>query len=815
MKAVIMAGGKGTRLRPLTSNTPKPMVPLLDRPVMEYTIELLKQHGITEIAVTVQYLPEMIRSYFGDGSDFGVQLHYFEEDSPLGTAGSVKNAEEFLDETFIVISGDALTDFNLTQAIEYHRHKGSIGTLILTHVDSPLEFGVVMTDDDGQIIRFLEKPSWGEVFSDTVNTGIYILETDVFNYFESGQVFDFSQDLFPLLMAQNQPLYAYVADGYWSDIGNLTQYRETQFDMLDRKVDIAMPGMEIAPGIWTGEHVKIDQDVILQSPCFIGSDCILEPHVTLEPYTIIGEGSILGRHTALERAVLWRNNLIALGAEVRGATLCQNVIVQSGAIVHEEAIVGDSCQIGTKSIVQPGVKIFPNKIIDHHTTVKHSFIRGDRLSKNLFGQSGVNGTCNVDLTTNFANRLALAYGTTIPAGKVVGVSHDSSPFAALIANVFLSGMHASGIHTYHFGSMTSSVSRHAVHHSDCAGGIHIRSLTEGGDNQFVIEFLDDAGLPLSKGAERKIENAYVQEDSRLIRPSKVGRARTAPNVRLQYREHLLSLIENRAIESQGYTVVLEYDYRNLQQIIPELLEILGCKVIQLNRVTSSPDELASWVTSSKADFGIRLDANGQHIDVVTEQGEVISESLLSILQIMIQLNHNNQPELHVPVNISHSAEILAAQMGRLVIRTKADSRSIMEGCQNQGFHIYSDGLYTLVHLMQLMADKNLRLSQLVDSIPDFTLLKEKVECPWADKGKVMRFLMEETKGKQVELIDGIKIFHDEGWTLILPDSEEPMFQVFANAGNHQTAKKLAMTYAQKIQDYRQRVLARPVSVAVQ
>ncbi|MBR2569473.1 MAG: nucleotidyltransferase family protein, partial [Paenibacillus sp.] len=238
MKAVIMAGGKGTRLRPLTLNTPKPMVPLLNRPCMEYIIELLKRHDIHQIAVTVQYLPEVIRNHFGDGSAYGVELYYAEEDTPLGTAGSIKNAAEFLDETFIVISGDALTDFNLRQAIDYHKDKDALATMVLTQVDSPLEYGVVMTDESGRVTRFLEKPSWSEVFSDTVNTGIYVLEPEILDWIPANCSYDFSLNLFPELLSNNKALYGYVAEGYWSDIGNLQQYRKSQFDMLDGHVHV-------------------------------------------------------------------------------------------------------------------------------------------------------------------------------------------------------------------------------------------------------------------------------------------------------------------------------------------------------------------------------------------------------------------------------------------------------------------------------------------------------------------------------------------------------------------------------------------------
>lgn len=236
MKAVIMAGGKGTRLRPLTCHLPKPMVPLIGKPCMAYTIDLLKKHGIYDIAITMQYKPEMIRDYFGDGRTFGVNMHYFQETTPLGTAGSVKNAQPFLDDTFIVISGDALTDVDLRQALNFHKQKGAKATLVLTRVSHPLEYGVVMTDDEGRIVKFLEKPSWGEVFSDTVNTGIYILEPELLERVPHGLTFDFSQQLFPALLEDDDALFGYISSGYWSDIGNLQQYRQTQFDMLDGKV---------------------------------------------------------------------------------------------------------------------------------------------------------------------------------------------------------------------------------------------------------------------------------------------------------------------------------------------------------------------------------------------------------------------------------------------------------------------------------------------------------------------------------------------------------------------------------------------------
>src|SRR5919198_6264623 len=221
-----MAGGEGTRLRPLTSNQAKPMVPIVGKPCMEHILELLLSHGFTDVVVTVAFLPQAIRSYFGDGANLGLNIEYSVEESPLGTAGSVRLASGRLDDTFLVISGDALCDIDLGRIVEFHREQNAAVTIGLKSVENPLEFGIVVTDEDGRVERFLEKPSWGQVFSDTINTGIYVLEPEVLRHVPRDRPYDFSKELFPLLLEMGRPLYGYVLDGYWQDIGNLDQYRQ-------------------------------------------------------------------------------------------------------------------------------------------------------------------------------------------------------------------------------------------------------------------------------------------------------------------------------------------------------------------------------------------------------------------------------------------------------------------------------------------------------------------------------------------------------------------------------------------------------------
>ncbi|WP_438444489.1 sugar phosphate nucleotidyltransferase [Gorillibacterium sp. sgz5001074] len=805
MKAVIMAGGKGTRLRPLTCNVPKPMVPLLDKPVMEYAIELLKRHGITEIAVTVQHLPEVIRRYFGDGSEFGVRLHYFEEEAPLGTAGSVKNAEEFLDETFLVLSGDALTDYDLGAAVRFHKTKRATATLVLARVDVPLEFGVVMTDPKDRVVRFLEKPGWGEVFSDTVNTGIYILEPEVLRCFDRGMEFDFSKELFPMLLMMDRPMYGYRAEGYWSDIGNLAQYRQTQIDMLDGKVKVAIRGREVAPKVWVGEGVQAGRSAVLSGPAFVGRDCVLDDGVRIGAYSVIGAGSMLMREAIVERSVLWGQTVLEAHAEAKGAVLGRQSVVGAGALVEEGAVVGDNSRIGGKSIIRDGAKIWPGKTVDQSCQLNQSLIWGETGRRSLFGHWGVRGSCHGEITVGFAAKLAQAFSMILVPGRTVGIGHDGSPYAAMLADALGAGLHASGMYTHDFGAATSAVTRHAVYSGEYSAGIQVRAWA-GESDMYLFELLDGNGLLLEGGLARKVEQAYMQEESRRVRPEQTGCRTAAPDVNLLYREHLLGMVDAEAIRSMGCTVVIRCGYRSHRGVIPELLESLGCRVVQIADPEGSRESLARIVQLTGADLGVSLDTNGQLKDLIDEKGTPVDEELLGVLQILLQLQEQDGA-VYVPVHLPGIVERLGEAYNREVIRTKADVRSVMKGCEREGFHIRFDGIYMLVRLMEFRAREGCGLSRLTSLVPSFALSKRKVDCPWQDKGKVMRFLMEETRDARVELIDGIKVYHEEGWTLILPDSDEPVFRVVADAGTASQAEALAGVYARKIEDFRRRTTA--------
>ncbi|WP_231701846.1 sugar phosphate nucleotidyltransferase [Crassaminicella thermophila] len=511
MKAVIMAGGTGTRLRPLTCDIPKPMVPILNKPVMEYSIELLKRYGIKDIAVTMAYLPSVITDYFEDGREWGVNLNYFIEDVPLGTGGSVKNADSFLNDTFIVISGDALTDLNLQKAIDYHRKKKSKATLVLKKEAVPLEYGVIITDDDGKIIRFLEKPSWGEVFSDTVNTGIYILEPEVLDYYKKGENFDFSKDLFPRLLKDEIPMYGYITNDYWNDIGDLDSYMKTQFDLLDGKVDFLVNCNQIKEGIWVDEGTKLGENVNLKAPVYIGKNCIINNSVNIAPYTIIGENCEIGGKSVLKRSILWKNIRIGKDTHLSGTTICSNTHIKNKVNIYEHTAIGSGSILSDGVVVKPNIKIWPEKRIGEEMIVNENLVWGTKRSKTIFGYKDISGDINIDITPEFASRLGSAYASSFKDEATLVVSSDKSNACDLIKNSFISGILSTGASVIHIKGATMSMNRFAVRHYNANGGIHI-GIDPFKKNQAHIEFVDKNGANIDRNTERKIENLLNRDD---------------------------------------------------------------------------------------------------------------------------------------------------------------------------------------------------------------------------------------------------------------------------------------------------------------
>ena len=371
MKAVIMAGGKGTRLRPLTSNQPKPMISIANKPCMEHIVNLLKRHGFEEIVTTLGFMPEVIEDYFGDGSAWDVKMEHSVEEEPAGTAGSVKLAEDKLTERFIVVSGDALTDADLSKAVEFHEKNGAEATLVLQEVDDPSEFGIVVVDDEGKVERFLEKPDPEEVFSYTANTGIYVLEPGILEEIPADEEYDFADDLFPKLLDEGRPVYGYVTEKpYWEDIGNIDQYLDAQRAVLGGEVKgIEIPGSEVTvDGVFVGRDTKVVEEQ-LKAPAVIGDNAEISAGAQVGPYTVLGPNVSVESGAKVVGSTVAEGATIGENAELDGALVGRSCKVGANAHLMKVSALGDNVEVGEGATVEAGVAVFPDKTVEKEATV--------------------------------------------------------------------------------------------------------------------------------------------------------------------------------------------------------------------------------------------------------------------------------------------------------------------------------------------------------------------------------------------------------------------------------------------------------------
>lgn len=339
---MILAAGVGSRLDPLTRNLPKPLVPIVNRPVMEHIVVLLAKHGFQEIMVNLHYLGDQIESFFGDGRHLGVNIHYSYEDQLWGDAGSVKRVEDFFkDETFIVVGGDDLADIDLTRLVRTHRDKKALATIALSLVDDPSEYGIVLMNEEGRITRFMEKPKGEVIFSNTANTGVYVFEPEVFELIPRNTFYLFGKQFFPQMLEQRRPLYGHLTASYWKDVGNLAVYQQTHYDALAGRVAINFPMKEVRKYVWIGDNVEIDPSAEIGYPVAIGNDCRIESGAKVLENTIIGNGCAVERGAVVKESILWE-----------GAVVMRDTWL-------ERCVVGKNCHVKTNAAVFDGVIVNP------------------------------------------------------------------------------------------------------------------------------------------------------------------------------------------------------------------------------------------------------------------------------------------------------------------------------------------------------------------------------------------------------------------------------------------------------------------------
>jgi mannose-1-phosphate guanylyltransferase/phosphomannomutase len=832
MKGVIMAGGFGTRLKPLTIHRPKPMVPVANRPMMEHIVELLKRYGITDLISILYFQPEQITSHFGDGRGFGVSMQYVTADADYGTAGAVRNAAELIgDDRFLVISGDVLTDFDLGAAIREHDQRRAEATIALTAVENPLAYGIVIIDEStGRIERFLEKPTWGQVFSDTINTGIYILEHRALMRVPDKTNCDFSKDLFPSMLRDGAALFGHVAEGYWRDVGNIDEYRRANEDALSGTVKLVLRGQQRSEGegtVW-GEHgAAVGREGRVIGTVVIGRSSSIGTGVSLEN-VVIGANCEIGEGAELRDAVLWEGCRVGKGARIYETVCASRVRVGEGSLVREKCILSDGAEVGDFAVVGPNVKIWPGKVVEERAVLAHSLIWGEAWERSLFNNARVSGIPNFELTPEIGSRLGGAYGSMLGLGAYVVASRDSDRASRMIARALLAGFMSAGVNVEDLQEMPIPVLRHVVHHGREVGGIHVRRSPF--DSKVVdILFIDSDGRDLPPGKTQSIERLFSREDFSRAGPEGTGDLYFPMRVVESYVEHFLTEVARDLIASRKFSLVVDFAYGSTVEVLPKLLGALDIEMVSLDayaapgRLTRSDEEfregqrrLGGIVRSVNAQAGLWIDPGGEVVYLVDNLGRSLNGEQAQALIVRLALEHLGVQRVAIPVTSPVATVKAITDAGAELIWTKTEHHAMMASATDadlvagtRGEFIFSrflpayDGMFASVRLLEALARADVPLGELADALPPIHVIQSRIACPWGRRGGVMRRLMEATEGDQRDLVDGVKVWKTGAeWVLMIPHSHRPYFVLTVEASNPESAQALLGHYGRLVEKWR-------------
>lgn len=829
MIPVVMAGGFGTRIRPLSANRPKPMLPVVNVPILERVLLHLAQHDMREAILLVYHDPAKIRDAFEEGGRLGMKLHYYQADQDYGTAGAVAHgADQVRSDRYLVVSGDVLCDFDLSATVAFHEKNRAAATIGLTHVPNPLQFGIVIIDGEGRVRRFLEKPTWGEVFSDTVNTGVYVLEASVLEQVPRHEAMDFSRELFPRLLASGAPLYGHVLDGYWRDIGDPESYLAAHADFFHGTLRIVPPGELRQIGgkpIWIEGDCEIDPSAEIRGTVVLGADCRIGAGVRLED-VVIGPGTIVGSGAEIRRTVVWDTARIGERARVEGSALGSRVVVGADSVVETGSVIADDTELGGEVRVKENVKIWPGKVVEDHAVVHSNLVYAQRWRTSAFDEGAVTGLTNLELTPEVAARLGAAYGTLLQPGSTVLTVRDAHPASRMLRRAFIGGVGSTGVHVVDLGMLPIPVMRHKLESFGEVGGVSfqqvqlVRGMTS-------IRFFDEYGLDISTSFAKSVERVFLREEFRRAQHQEIGVIFELPRIVDFYAESYLKSLNGRAVRERRFRLVVDYAHSASVAVLPRLLADLDCDVVTLNahtegvheamlaeEIARSQQRLGAIVTSLEADLGVWMFPGGERLAFVDRRGRVWSGMELVALVVAAVIAADLPGEVALPVYAPSTFRQALAAAGHRVRDTLSAPRALTEASRRRdaifasagegdlifpALHHAPDALFALGRLLELLTLSKGTVDDLAEQAPAAAVARASLPCPMERKGGVMRKFAEQVQDREASFLEGIRVPLDGGWVLLRPDRVAPQFHIHAEASTREEATTIVEQYRQLVE----------------
>ena len=600
----------------------------------------------------------------------------------------------------MVISGDVLTDIDLTSVISFHEKNQALATIALSAVENPLEFGIVITREDGTIERFLEKPGWGQVFSDTINTGIYVLEPEIFDRIPEGQAVDFSSEVFPEVLEAGEPLYGYVADGYWEDVGTTAAYLKAHEDILDGKVEVDVAGFELRPGIWVGKGSSIDPSVRIDSPAFIGENCTIDRDVVVGAYSTIGANTQVAERAELQRSVIGENSYLGPATRVEGAVLGRSCDLRTGARVEPGAVVGEGCLVGAHAELRSDVKVYPYKVVEAGAQVNASIVWESGGARTLFGPEGVQGIANVDISPELAVRLAKAWASGFEKGSYITASRDTSRIARVLKRALMVGCNSVGVNVNDLELATVPVTQHHVRMRGNRAGMTVR-LSPDDSQSVVIRFFDQRGIDLSESDQRRVERMYHREEFRRVTAGEIGDIDFSPRTIELYTADVVEAFGLRPDAGREVKFVLDLSYGAASFVMPNLLSKVGADVLSINPYAQTPgmisvdrivseERVADAVRGSGADLGAVIDAGGERLTLIDGSGHVLSDDEAVMVFIELLAGAGQAERVALPVTASDRTRQLCEERGIALTLTPLSPSGLLGTSASGGVSFASD-----------------------------------------------------------------------------------------------------------------------------
>ncbi len=821
MKAIVMAGGEGTRLRPLTCGVPKPMVTLLDKPILEYTVELLARHGIRDMAFTLMYKPSVIIDYFKDYADANIE--YFIEDEPLGTAGSVKNASGFVtgspkseafrgdvtgsqksevfrgdvmgspkseafrgddSGTFIIISGDALCDIDLTDALRYHRNSGAAATIVLKKMGSPLDYGVVISGGDGSVERFVEKPGWEDVFSDTINTGLYILEQEVLDLIPEARQFDFAKDLFPLMLEREIPMVGYLAKGYWCDVGNIESYVKAHEDILKGAVDVHIKGT-CAAGIYVGEGADISSSSLIQAPCYIGEGAFIGEGASIGAYSSIGSGVRIGSRSNIKRSVVHEGARIGRNTKLSSCVIGRGSTLGERCSVYEGGVVGDRCTLAGDNIVSPHVKIWPEKWLSAGISANENIVWGFGERAGFLGKNGFVGDIGADITPL---RLGRIFGAAAEymSGKSVAVSSDGTAFGDAVMKQAVGVFTQSGVDVYTLRGALKPVCAQVA--ALLGAGLCVSVKSQKRIKLYADLFEPDIFI-LSKETRKKIEGKYFAQGENLAdrscgKETHVGAAETL------YINTVYNSIDTASIKNTSLGILVRGG-KEVDAFAARVFKECGLKVVRQQEDLAVP--VADLLKDEDLDFAVRISRNATFGSLYLPDGRVLGEGDFETIAYYLIFSDVDNSSVKLPSGVSRSVSSMADIMGMKY--SYVSEQEALRSISRDNRRMLFDGVFAVCRLAEHIARTGISLDEIAAMIePEHRRVRE-ISCGWDDIGRVIKTVYQQGGAHAAE---GLRLDEENGYGYICPHSTHPKIIVRTEGFTEEYAEELCEKYTDMV-----------------